>query len=59
MDEYREGVVGAKSRNLASLRGKLPDSIKLPASVTVRRQIHAPPHHHHATPCHATHHSIT
>lgn len=36
MDEYNGGVVGAKSRNLAALRGKLPDWINLPASVTVR-----------------------
>ena len=27
--------VGAKSRNLANLRGKLPAQVKLPASVTV------------------------
>ena len=35
MDEYRNGVVGAKSKNLAGLRGKLPAHIKLPASVTL------------------------
>ncbi|GAB4820070.1 hypothetical protein N2152v2_007116 [Parachlorella kessleri] len=35
MDEYAHDVVGAKSRNLAALRGKLPDWISLPASVTV------------------------
>mmetsp|Transcript_20854 Transcript_20854/g.62756 ORF Transcript_20854/g.62756 Transcript_20854/m.62756 type:complete len:1085 (+) Transcript_20854:1468-4722(+) len=35
MDAYAEGVVGAKSKNIAGLRGKLPDSIALPASVTV------------------------
>ena len=35
MDEYANGVVGAKSKNLAGLRGKLPAHIKLPASVTL------------------------
>lgn len=35
MDEYKNGVVGAKSKNLAGLRGKLPPHIKLPASVTL------------------------
>ena len=35
MDEYCNGVVGAKSKNLAGLRGKLPSHIKLPASVTL------------------------
>ncbi len=35
MDQYAPGVVGAKSKNLAGLRGKLPDSIKLPSSVTL------------------------
>jgi alpha-glucan,water dikinase len=35
MDEYRDGVVGAKSKNLAGLRGKLPADIALPASVTL------------------------
>jgi len=35
MSEYRNGVVGAKSKNLASLQGKLPAEIKLPASVTL------------------------
>ncbi|GLC33353.1 hypothetical protein PLESTB_000342400 [Pleodorina starrii] len=35
MDDYRDGVVGAKSKNLASLRGRLPSNIKLPASVTL------------------------
>ena len=29
-------VVGAKSKNLAGLRGKLPDWIGLPSSITVR-----------------------
>lgn len=35
MDEYAAGVVGAKSRNLAGLRGKLPAWIALPASCTL------------------------
>lgn len=35
MDEYKPGVVGAKSKNLAGLRGKLPDHIKLPSSITL------------------------
>lgn len=35
MDEFRDGVVGAKSRNIAGLREKIPDWIQLPASVTV------------------------
>lgn len=35
MDEYKDGVVGAKSKNLAGLRGKLPDAIKLPSSITL------------------------
>lgn len=35
MDEYKDGVVGAKSKNLAGLRGKLPDWIALPSSVTL------------------------
>lgn len=35
MSDYDKGVVGAKSRNLAGLRGKLPDAIKLPASITL------------------------
>eukprot|EP00887_Chlorella_sp_A99_P007269 scaffold2.g7269.t1 len=35
MDAYAPDVVGAKSKNLASLRGRLPSSIALPASVTV------------------------
>lgn len=35
MDEFKQGVVGAKSNNLAGLRGRLPESIQLPASVTV------------------------
>lgn len=35
MDEYKDGVVGAKSKNLAKLRGRLPDKIALPASVTL------------------------
>jgi hypothetical protein len=35
MDEFKDGVVGAKSRNLANLRGKLPDWVRLPPAVTV------------------------
>lgn len=35
MDGFKDGVVGAKSKNLAGLRGKLPDWISLPASVTL------------------------
>jgi alpha-glucan,water dikinase len=35
MDGFKDGVVGAKSKNLAGLRGKLPDWISLPASVTI------------------------
>ncbi len=35
MDDYQDGVVGAKSKNLAGLRGKLPDNINLPSSVTL------------------------
>lgn len=35
MDEFKDGVVGAKSRNLANLRGKLPDWVQLPPAVTV------------------------
>lgn len=35
MSEYSAGVVGAKSKNLAGLRGKLPADINLPASVTI------------------------
>lgn len=35
MDDFKEGVVGAKSKNIAGLRGKLPKEINLPASVTV------------------------
>ena len=35
MDEFKEGTVGAKSRNLANLRGKLPDWVRLPPAVTV------------------------
>ena len=32
---FAPGVVGAKSRNLADLRGRLPDWVRLPASVAV------------------------
>lgn len=35
MDAFCDGVVGAKSKNLAGLRGRLPDWISLPASVTL------------------------
>jgi alpha-glucan,water dikinase len=35
MDEYADGLVGAKSKNLAGLRGRLPGSVALPASVTL------------------------
>jgi hypothetical protein len=35
MSDFKDGVVGAKSKNLANLRGKLPDWIKLPPAVTV------------------------
>jgi alpha-glucan, water dikinase len=35
MSDYRDGVVGGKSRNLAALRGALPDTVSLPASVTL------------------------
>ena len=35
MEEYDAGVVGAKSRNLATLRGKIPAYIGLPPSVSI------------------------
>jgi len=35
VDEFKDGVVGAKSKNIAGLRGKLPEWINLPASVTI------------------------
>lgn len=35
MGDYEDGVTGAKSKNLAALRGKLPDWVRLPASVTL------------------------
>lgn len=35
MDDFAPGKVGAKSKNLASLRGKLPEQINLPPSVTL------------------------
>ncbi|MEW5309696.1 MAG: hypothetical protein WDW38_001561 [Sanguina aurantia] len=35
MDAYADGVVGGKSKNLALLRGKLPDWIRLPPSITL------------------------
>jgi hypothetical protein len=35
MDEFKDGVVGAKSKNIANLRGKIPEWIRLPAAVTV------------------------
>eukprot|EP00793_Prasinoderma_coloniale_P005007 PRCOL_00000768-RA len=34
-DDYRPGVVGAKSNNVASLRGKLPAWINLPSSAAL------------------------
>lgn len=34
-NDFKDGVVGAKSKNIAGLRGKLPDTIKLPPSITV------------------------
>lgn len=33
--EFGAGLVGGKSGNLATLRGKLPDSIAVPASVAL------------------------
>eukprot|EP00210_Caulerpa_lentillifera_P004353 g4151.t1 len=35
MDEFADGVVGAKSRNIAGLRKQIPDWIQLPSSITV------------------------
>ncbi|CAG9462085.1 unnamed protein product [Pedinophyceae sp. YPF-701] len=35
VDRFADGVVGAKSKNIASLRGKLPEWVNLPASVTI------------------------
>jgi len=35
MDEFKDGLVGAKSKNLAKLRGKLPEWITLPPSVAI------------------------
>jgi alpha-glucan, water dikinase len=35
MAEYKDGVVGAKSKNLQALRGELPKWIALPSSVTL------------------------
>jgi len=35
IDEFKDGVVGAKSKNLAGLRGLLPEWINLPASVAL------------------------
>lgn len=35
MDMFSDGVVGAKSKNLANLRGKLPEWIRLPPSVAI------------------------
>ena len=34
-EDFREGVVGGKSLNLTRLRGRLPDWIRLPASVAL------------------------
>lgn len=35
LDEFNEQLVGGKARHLAALRGKLPESIHLPASVAI------------------------
>ena len=35
IDEFKDGVVGAKSKNLANLRGKLPSWISLPGSIAL------------------------
>ena len=35
MDDFKDGLVGAKSRNLAGLMGRLPEWIKLPTGVTI------------------------
>jgi alpha-glucan,water dikinase len=35
MDAFKDNVVGAKSKNLAAMRGKIPASIGVPASVTL------------------------
>jgi len=35
MDSFKDNIVGAKSKNLAAMRGKIPDSIGVPASVTL------------------------
>ncbi|WPT16709.1 Alpha-glucan water dikinase [Picochlorum sp. SENEW3] len=35
IDSFENGVVGAKSKNLASLRGKLPEWISLPSSIAL------------------------
>ncbi|KAK3256570.1 Alpha-glucan water dikinase 1, chloroplastic [Cymbomonas tetramitiformis] len=35
MDEFQDGVVGAKSKNLAGLRGKLPSAVELPPSMSL------------------------
>eukprot|EP01025_Chloroclados_australasicus_P029393 TRINITY_DN2937_c0_g1_i13.p1 TRINITY_DN2937_c0_g1~~TRINITY_DN2937_c0_g1_i13.p1 ORF type:complete len:933 (-),score=168.34 TRINITY_DN2937_c0_g1_i13:30-2582(-) len=35
MKQFGDGIVGAKSKNLAALRGQIPDWINLPPSVTL------------------------
>ena len=35
IDSFEDGIVGAKSKNLASLRGKLPEWISLPSSIAL------------------------
>jgi alpha-glucan,water dikinase len=35
MTDFKDGIVGAKSKNLANLRGKLPEWIRLPPSVAL------------------------
>jgi alpha-glucan,water dikinase len=35
MNDFKDGVVGAKSKNLGALRGQLPDWVSLPSSVTL------------------------
>ena len=38
MGDFKDGVVGAKSKNIARLRGQLPDWVRLPSSVTGERE---------------------
>ena len=35
MEGFDDNIVGAKSKNLAKIRSKIPDAIRLPASVSV------------------------